>query len=665
MAIGRISGPMLKSNLERQGVDLSIDSDYVYFDVNNRRIGINTDVPDAALDVAGAARFDNSISIAAGEISNIGYGTGDIVLSPDGSGLVVVQGRLEATQLLSNVTTGTAPLVVESTTPVANLTLELVDGAITTVLFNTIDVPESVPGVEDLEFGEVILNTRDGIMYTKRLIDSTEEIVKIGGSVPVENTLYVQKSGNDANDGISWDTAVASIERAVDLAVERNTLTLIQIGPGVYTTQGHIDVPDNTIIQAAHRSVVIQPEAGYEQRNVFRLGSGCFLEGPVFEGWQIDDLENPSEGFAACFRPGAVILRTPYVHKVVVRSMPTWDVVPPPLDRNNANPLVPRGAGVIIADGSVCSPYSIYPNIMAWGATPVSQNGIGYVAKNGGLINAVNAVSIWAHKHFYALDGGQIILSACSTQFGDFTMVSKGTRQLVTPNIVSIALSTDASLAAAIVAARDTIIDNMWLDLENNGFTVGWTEEDEIYTRRDAATFLQSVSWVIQTANEKPMIDFARGLFDTQGNAVFSSDKLAAFIRSFEFMRDAIKDLPESTVETRAIVDALIAALNATISDPSFLVEPSTITAIGHTWTAVMTGVALTKIPPARNLATIEESILELDQGVVIASGQDDQGSALFIGGMRIDADTGELSGPPFDKAVNRVATRAAIARSF
>ena len=64
-------------------------------------------------------------------------------------------------------------------------------------------------------------------------------------------------------------------------------------------------------------------------------------------------------------------------------------------------------------------------------------------------------------------------------------------------------------------------------------------------------------------------------------------------------------------------------------------------------------------------LKGIEDSILEVNQGVVIASGQDDQGSALFIGGMKIDADTGELSGPPFEQAVNRIATRTAIARSF
>jgi hypothetical protein len=78
-----------------------------------------------------------------------------------------------------------------------------------------------------------------------------------------------------------------------------------------------------------------------------------------------------------------------------------------------------------------------------------------------------------------------------------------------------------------------------------------------------------------------------------------------------------------------------------------------------------MAGVALTKIPPAQNFNSIQESILELEQGIVIASGQDDQGSALFIGGMEINSDTGELSGPPFQQSVNRIATRSSIARSF
>ena len=70
------------------------------------------------------------------------------------------------------------------------------------------------------------------------------------------------------------------------------------------------------------------------------------------------------------------------------------------------------------------------------------------------------------------------------------------------------------------------------------------------------------------------------------------------------------------------------------------------------------------QILPAFNRATLEASIVEKDDGLVIASGQDDQGSALFVGGMKISADTGELSGPPFDSAVGRIATKSAIAFS-
>ena len=160
------------------------------------------------------------------------------------------------------------------------------------------------------------------------------------------------------------------------------------------------------------------------------------------------------------------------------------------------------------------------------------------------------------------------------------------------------------------------------------------------------------------------MLDFAKGLYDN-GNTVFTTDKTAAFVYSFQFMRDQIQALPTVNANADIIVGNLVTALTTSINTPSLRVEPSVITAIGHTFTGVMAGVALTKIPPARNLTGIEESILETNSGVVIASGQDDQGSALFIGGMKIDADTGELSGPPFEQAVNKIATRAAIARSF
>ena len=540
----------------------------------------------------------------------------------------------------------------------------------TIILNKRTSIAGRLPTTEQLDFGEIAINTNDGYMYTKKqLAGQDPEIIKFLASNPVENVIYVQKNGSDANtiSGTSWDDAFLTVERAIEVANEKNgVLTLIDVGPGEYITQGHIDVPDNCLLRTVHRAAIFKPETGYEERNVLRLGSGCFVEGFVFEGWRLDSLDNPTEGFAVSFRPGAVIRRTPYVHKCVVRTTPFWDTVAPPLDRDTANPLVGRGAGVIIADGSVCSQYSIYPNIMAWGATPVSHNGIGYCAKNGGLINAVNAVSLWAHKHFLALSGGQIVLSACSTQFGDFTMVASGTRNIVVPTEVTEGTLTIQTTAyQAIDAAANTIIDDMWTDLVSNGYTAEWNAEDEVFTRRDASSLLQSVEWVLQTANEKPMLDFAKGLFTTTGTKSYSSDKESAFIHSWEFIRDAIIALPNVNATADSIVTALFSALINTIQNTATASEPSTITAIGHTWSGIMAGVALTKIPPARNATTIEESILELNNGLVIASGQDDQGSALFVGGMKIDADTGELSGPPFDQAVNRIATRAAIARSF
>lgn len=537
-------------------------------------------------------------------------------------------------------------------------------------------VANSVPTTSQLAFGELALNTHDARVFFKTDNGSGPVISEIGAS-PIANTIFVQTTGNDSNSGTSWETAVATIEQALVLADARKTadpyaITLIDVGAGRYTTQGHLDMPDDTIIRAVHRSVVLSPEAGYEVRNQFRMGSGCFIEGIIFEGWQLDDLDDPSEGFAVSFRPGAVIRRVPYAHKIAIRTIPSWGTVPPPLDPLAGNPLVPIGAGVALADGSVCSPYSIFPNIMTWGATPVTANGIGYCAKKGGLINAVNAVSLWAHKHFLALSGGQIILSACSTQFGDYTMWSEGYREIIYPTgVTGVTLAIKILAAENIDAERLNIIDNLWTALSTTVnpatgqvYNYGWTSTDELYTRRDSANFLQCISWVLQSADEIPMENFAKGLFDTMGVSIIDPDKLDAFLFSFENMRDQMIALPDVDTQADAIITALVVALESTINTPTKRTQPSTITAIGHTWTAVSSGVALTKIPPAFNRTTIEGSIMERNDGVVIASGQDDQGSALFVGGMKISADTGELSGPPFDQAVGRIATKSAIAFS-
>lgn len=87
MAIGRISGSMLHSNLERQGVDIAFDGNLTYFDVTNRRVGINTDTPDYDLDVLGNVRVS--------EITVVG----NVISGTDG---VTIDGNLSAPNVMSD-----------------------------------------------------------------------------------------------------------------------------------------------------------------------------------------------------------------------------------------------------------------------------------------------------------------------------------------------------------------------------------------------------------------------------------------------------------------------------------------------------------------------------------------------------------------------------------
>jgi hypothetical protein len=80
MAIGRISGQLLKSNLLRAGENLAFETDLLYLDVVNSRIGIKTTAPATDLDVNGHLRSTN---ITVDNSLNIGdlHFTGNTILS--------------------------------------------------------------------------------------------------------------------------------------------------------------------------------------------------------------------------------------------------------------------------------------------------------------------------------------------------------------------------------------------------------------------------------------------------------------------------------------------------------------------------------------------------------------------------------------------------------
>src|SRR5210317_1556271 len=68
MAIGRISGSVLKSNLTRNGTDLAFETNLLYLDVTNSRVGIGTSEPTTTLQVNGTATTTglNTTNLAVG-----------------------------------------------------------------------------------------------------------------------------------------------------------------------------------------------------------------------------------------------------------------------------------------------------------------------------------------------------------------------------------------------------------------------------------------------------------------------------------------------------------------------------------------------------------------------------------------------------------------------
>jgi hypothetical protein len=271
---------------------------------------------------------------------------------------------------------------------------------------------------------------------------------------------------------------------------------------------------------------------------------------------------------------------------------------------------------------------------------------MGYVAKNRGFINPVNAIGVGAHKHFVCLSGGQMVVSGSSSQFGDFSFWSEGSTQKIQPlKVPQTVLVTQANAAAVINAARTTLINDMWQFLVYSQCACDWPEN-----------------------------------YETDGTCVYSYAFHAGFTASWDRLTAQLIAGGQLTTAAAAMVLALVARLKATMNNhwfevgvgpPPSPVEPvrrklrSMITAINHQWTAPMAGVEFYRVPPARAARRIQRSIRQLNGGRVRFSGQDDAGNAVFVGGLTIDARSGQLGGPPFDSALRGRLTRGVISRSY
>ena len=394
-------------------------------------------------------------------------------------------------------------------------------------------------------------------IYTAPLVDADEFILKeavtnkvvklnvasfnyeLAEQFKKTNKVYVAADAKAGGNG-SYMQPYQTLEQAFAFINAASIPISISVMPGNYYTEGNLALPDKCSIVSTNgqyaTSIYLYDSSNgpgidwykYDpiEENCFLVGSGCYVQGFAFRNMRVDSFDDPSKGFAIAFRPGATILRSPYIRDCSQVSNYNSNSVAAPLDPVNANPLVGRGGGMILVDRAVLDNDTIFPYMLAFGATPRSPNGMGYVAKNGGGINGIGSITVFQRCAFYALNGGQVTLNNSGTQFGDISMRSKGFTYIVEPNeLVGVdkqALIQANGLAEVINSNRQAIINEMWDDIYREYVAVvDGIEVNEALTRRDANNFVQSIYYDLISAGQTSARNFAASFFDYKGDHVF------------------------------------------------------------------------------------------------------------------------------------------------
>jgi hypothetical protein len=363
MAVGRITGPLLAKNLNRDGVDLSFETDLLYLDVTNGRIGIRTDNPQYTLDVNGDTNILALRVVTTSTLGNltIASTTASTVLS-NSSGNLLISAPKENSVVIGNNTLvdgnihATGNITANGSVQLGNLT-----GTDTLSIYADIvsDLTPQTPNQYNVG--------APGKEWAKGYIDSLVASVLVGkenedlnitadpngiinlrgrvriwddnplGTGPVtSNTLYVNMDGSDTNDGRSNDPARAC--RTITGALRSPFYkpgTSIKVAPGKYLEDNPLILkPYTSVIGSDLRTTCIEPIN--KTQDLFWLDSGCYLAQMLFVNGQSGLL--PGTGYtpgtnrgayATAFRPSFArggqkidLYHSPYIQNCSNQSGP-------------------------------------------------------------------------------------------------------------------------------------------------------------------------------------------------------------------------------------------------------------------------------------------------------------------------------------------------------
>jgi hypothetical protein len=324
-ALGRISGKLLKENLLRNGVDLtfrnsSTDSDLLYLDVNNSRIGINKENPNFALEVVGKTNISNSF-IANGTIAtfdNVVFNSngsvtstvGPIIIEPQGSNPYVQYGKV------TNPKLELKDNYIQVTATNTNLILDphgtgIVDFQSTLNINNDLSVGGNISASGNLQFNGALTigdNAIDTVVvspdFTQSIIPGDNNLYDLGKpnkrwaefwfyndpGVTYINTTNLIISGQTLITGHTISTIQSNDDLILDSSSGNITLERITINGGVITNLENTPI---TITQTAAGWTKFDTNTGV----VVPVGNNA--ERPYIE--EGDTRWNTQKGYLECF----------------------------------------------------------------------------------------------------------------------------------------------------------------------------------------------------------------------------------------------------------------------------------------------------------------------------------------------------------------------------
>jgi len=311
MAVGRITGPLLASNLLRDGINLAVETNLLYLDVTTGRIGIKTNSPQYDLDVNGTANVGSIIVLNTSTLGlltvtktassgTIGSTLGPIHIKPAPGNEI----KLDADTLVSGNLHATGDITADGNIVLGN---QLgVDTLTVGAEFLSSLIPKT-PGTYNV--GSPTNNWKDGYYQqiqagnlraygstiTNLLASQGISIEPKGGPLNVygeirvwgqnplgtspvtKNLLYVTEDGSDTNDGGAMDPSRAC--RTVSGATKSPLYkegTSIKVSPGLYRENNPILMKQYTsVIGSDLRTTLIEPMN--KTQDLFHVQSGCYV----------------------------------------------------------------------------------------------------------------------------------------------------------------------------------------------------------------------------------------------------------------------------------------------------------------------------------------------------------------------------------------------------